>query len=69
MDDFPVNTLKVQDTVLFVRGGGTVPTRVYTFWLGDHGPFTEKMPIAGFDETEIGRRIDKLRDHLRQLPG
>lgn len=39
--------------------------RKYVFRLGKFGPFTERVPLANFDETEIGRRVEKLRAHLR----
>lgn len=67
-DDFPVELLKSKDDSEYQRDGNLLKLRTYTFFMGKHGPFVEKVPLENFDEFEIGRRIDKLRAHLRALP-
>jgi hypothetical protein len=66
-EDFPLDALKVSDTSRYTRGGDVVKLRVYTFYLGKHGPFTVELPLEGLDESEIGRRIESYRRHLREL--
>lgn len=68
IDDFNVNAMKVTDESHYERGDRTARYRVYTFYLGDHGPFVERVPLADFDATEIDRRVTELRRHLETLP-
>ncbi len=70
MDDLTVQNMKVKDdTRLLPRDNTVIKERVYTFYLGKHGPFTERVPLENFDAGEINRRIDTLTMHLRQIPG
>lgn len=64
--DFPIEWVSTTDDVQFTRAGGTAKFRKYVFFLGKHGPFTERVPTEPtFDEQEIGRRVMALRTHLR----
>jgi hypothetical protein len=66
--DFPIDLITTTDDVQFARGGGVVRYRKYVFYLGKHGPFTERVPVEPtFDENELGRRVLALRTHLRTL--
>jgi hypothetical protein len=68
MEDLSVNAMKVRDESLYERDGSTSRQRVYSFYLGKHGPFTERVPLANFDEYEIGRRVTELQRQLGNLP-
>lgn len=68
MDDFPVDGMKVKDESEYQRDGSTRRVRVFTFYLGKHGPFTERVALDDYDSGEIGRRVDQLRAELRALP-
>jgi len=64
--DLTLELTKVIDEVTPKRDGTFLRSKTYTFYLGRFGPFTEKVPTdPTFDETEIGRRVEKLRQHLR----
>jgi hypothetical protein len=41
--------------------------KVYVFYLGRFGPYTERVASEGFDELEFGRRVDAIRTHLRTV--
>lgn len=66
MDDFAVRYLEIKDDAEFLDTGKVRRYKKYTFKLGEYGPFVERVPLEGFDENEIGRRIGTLRNHLRQ---
>jgi hypothetical protein len=68
-EDLSVQSMKVSDTSAYQRDGTSVRQRVYTFFLGKHGPFTERVPIdPTFDPNEIQTRITALRAHLANAP-
>lgn len=69
MDEYRVNGLTVKDDSRYERGNKVVKYKLYTFWLGDHGPFDERIPADDFDAGEFDRRVRKLQDHLRQIEG
>ena len=66
-DDYTVNFRNVQDEARPERDG-VVRYRRYDFYIGKHGPFTERVPLDGFTDAEITRRVEALRAHLRTLP-
>jgi hypothetical protein len=66
-EDFAVRFLDTRDDASYMDTGKVHRTRKYTFKLGDHGPFVERVPLEGFDEQEIVRRIQALRNHLRLI--
>jgi hypothetical protein len=66
--DFAVQAMKVKDESMYELDGTTSRQRVYSFYLGKHGPFTERVPLANFDEQEIHRRIDTIKRQLAGLP-
>jgi hypothetical protein len=66
--ELALDMMPAKDDVQFTRDGGTARFRKYIFYLGKHGPFTERVPMEPtFDENEIGRRIAALRSHLRTV--
>lgn len=68
MDDFEIEWGATRDESMPLRAGGFTRTKVYTFWIGKHGPFVERIPIENFDPLAAGRRAEELRNHLRALP-
>lgn len=58
----------IRDTFTPLRSGEMRREKVYVFYIGKHGPFTERVPLEGFDATEIDRRVMALRTHLATLP-
>lgn len=64
-----VEFVSITDRTTPLRGGEMRRERVYTFYIGKHGPFTERVPLEPtFDAGEITRRVDALRTHVITLP-
>lgn len=68
MAELDADFIKVTDESTYDRSGTVVRNKTYVFFLGKHGPFTERIPLEHFDEFEIGRRVETLRRHLASLP-
>jgi hypothetical protein len=69
MADQTVRFTKVQDSFAYDFTGARSAVKRYTFFIGTHGPFTEEVPLTvPFDEQEITRRVNKLKQHLALLP-
>lgn len=66
-EDFPVQDYTIRDEARPRRDGSIERNRLYTFYLGKHGPFNERVPLDNFDESEIDRRIERLTEHLRKF--
>lgn len=62
--ELKIEFINQKDDVRPQRDGTMQRDRVYTFYLGKFGPFTERVPLDGFDENEIGRRVTALRARL-----
>jgi hypothetical protein len=52
-----VHDIKVKDSTEFDLNGTPMKIRVYTFWIGAHGPFTEKFYAGEMDTPAVERRI------------
>jgi hypothetical protein len=63
--ELPITWISQGDDITPQADGTMLRERKYVFRLGKFGAFTERVPLANFDETEIGRRVEKLRTHLR----
>ncbi len=62
-----VNGLRIRDGVEFDRNSNTVRYQEYTFFIGHHGPFTEKFHVGEQDTPAIERRINNRVAQLREL--
>lgn len=62
--ELKIDMVSQRDDVRPQRNGDMLRERVYVFFLGRYGPFTERVPLDGFDEGEIGRRVATLRARL-----
>jgi hypothetical protein len=62
-----VNALRIKDAVEFDKQGNALRYKQYTFWIGDHGPFTEKFYAGEQDTPAIERRINDDVVQLREL--
>lgn len=62
-----VNGLKIKDSVEFDKQGNPVRYQQYTFYIGDHGPFTENFYAGEQDTPAIERRINTRVAQLREL--
>lgn len=63
--ELPIMWISQGDDITPQLDGTMLRERKYVFRLGRFGPFTERVPLAPFDETEIGRRVERLRNQLR----
>jgi len=62
-----VNNLNIKDAVEFDKQGTVSNTKVFTFFIGGHGPFTEKFYAGEQDTPAIERRIGDRVAQLREL--
>jgi hypothetical protein len=52
-----VQNVRVKDTTEFDNFTNAIKVRVYTFYIGNHGPFTEKFYAGEQDTPAVERRI------------
>jgi len=64
-DELPILWISTGDDITPQLDGTMLRERKYVFRLGKFGPFTERVPLANLDATEIGRRVEALRFQLR----
>lgn len=62
-----VNTVTISDKQEFDNRGLAVPYQLWTFYIGDQGPFTEKFYGGEQDSPSIQRRIEQRVLQLREL--
>jgi len=62
-----VNNVAVKDSFEYDKTGKASAILVYTFFIGDHGPFTEKFYAGEQDAPAIERRINARVATLRSL--
>jgi hypothetical protein len=62
-----INNLQIKDGTEFDTRGNTVKVRILTFFIGDHGPFTEKFYAGEQDTPAIERRLSTAVAQLREL--
>jgi hypothetical protein len=62
-----VTNVKVSDAVEFDKTGNAARYQLYTFYIGTHGPFTEKFYAGEQDTPAIERRINLRVAQLREL--
>jgi hypothetical protein len=62
-----VNVTSIKDAVEFDKQGNPVKYQLYTFFIGAHGPFTEKFYAGEQDTPAIERRINLRVQQLREL--
>lgn len=62
-----VKNSKLQDATEFDNFGNPVKVRLLTFFIEDHGPFTEKFYAGEQDTPAIERRINARVEQLRAL--
>lgn len=62
-----VNGVRINDGIEFDRTGQPVRFQLYTFYIGNHGPFTEKFYAGEQDTPAIERRINTRVAQLREL--
>lgn len=61
-----VKNIRVKDTTEFDSFGAAIKVRVYTFFIGGHGPFTEKFYAGEQDTPAVERRINADVLQLRE---
>ncbi len=62
-----VNVSNIKDALEFDNQGHPMKFQQYTFFVGEHGPFTEKFYAGEQDTPAIERRINVRVAQLREL--
>lgn len=62
-----VTVTNVRDGVEFDRNSNPVTYKQYTFYIGSHGPFTEKFYAGEQDTPAVERRINTQVANFRAL--
>lgn len=65
--DLTQNITSVSDEVTFSQGGQPVTNKKVTFFLGTHGPFTERFPADQFTAAAVQQRINAIKAQLQLL--
>jgi hypothetical protein len=68
MSDTTVRYKNVSDETIYDQLGAPTKVRRYDFFIGTHGPFTERVPLENFSEAEIATRVQRIKAHLAGLP-
>jgi hypothetical protein len=61
-----VTVSRIRDSFESDLQGNSVKYREYTFFIGDHGPFTEKFYIGEQDTPAVERRINDIVAQFRE---
>jgi len=62
-----VKVTRIRDSQAFDTNGNVISYQEYIFFIGDHGPFTEKFYAGEQDTPAIERRINLRVAQLREL--
>jgi len=62
-----VSITNIHDGVEVDRNGNSIKVRVYTFFVGDDGAFTEKFYAGEQDTPSVERRLNTTVAQLREL--
>jgi hypothetical protein len=68
MPDLTVTYKRISDESSIDFTGAVVKVRRYDFFIGQHGPFTERVALENFNEAEIATRVQRLKNQLQNLP-
>jgi hypothetical protein len=66
-EDLSVRAMKVQDQSEYQLDGSTMKVKLYRFYLGTHGPMTERFPADAPQPSSINQRIEQLRTEIRGI--
>lgn len=61
-----VHDVKVRESTEFTLTGDPARVRIYTFFIGAHGPFVEKFYAGEQDTPAVERRINNVVLGLRE---
>lgn len=69
MVDLTVQYGRIRQQTTFDRAGNAVEQMVIPFHIGQHGPFTETMTLAEYnDGITLRSRVEKIKATLTGLP-
>ena len=69
MDDLKVEYGRIRQQTTFDRAGNAVEMMVVPFHIGTHGPFTEQMTLAEYnDGVTLRARVDRIKATINALP-
>lgn len=64
-----VKVIKIAETAALDGSGRPAPVITITFNVGNHGPFTESFPKAGFDANAANARLADFANRLGIIHG
>jgi len=64
-----VRDLRVQEGLKIDERGNIIRTRVITFFLGTHGPFTIEIPANEYSPEVVQMKIEEERKKLQAILG
>jgi len=67
MDDLSLQSLVVKDQSIPQRDGTVLKVKRYRFYLGNHGPFQEDIPLTLDQAAELRTRVTALRTNLQTV--
>jgi hypothetical protein len=69
MTDLPVEYGRIRQQTGFDRAGNAIEEMIVPFHIGPHGPFTERMTLAEYnDGVTLRSRVDRIKATLSGLP-
>lgn len=67
-DDYNIRYAPIKEESQISFDGTVTPMKVVRFWIGKHGPFTEKFTADKFTPDDLRVRAEALRRTLQNLP-
>lgn len=69
MPDFDVSYGRIRQESRFDQTGAESVAVIVPFYIGKHGPFTERFTLAEYEDgMSVRNRIDRMRQALQTLP-
>jgi hypothetical protein len=68
MDDLTVSYRNISDESRVERDGSVSNWKRFDFYIGKHGPFTERLARDTFTDAELVGRIARLKAMIQNAP-
>lgn len=66
-EDYPISYRDIRDEAIPQKDSTVLRVKRYTFDLGKHGPFIERIPVEMDQTNELRARVTALRTHLQLI--
>jgi len=64
-----VRDIRVQEGLKIDERGNIIRTRVVTFFIGQHGPFTIEIPATEYSPELVQQKIEEEKRKLQAILG